>query len=149
MTAPAVIAAIAIGGEGAGEIAGGEGGDAVFQWLGAARGDADIRHRLIEGVEHLADLGEPVRVIAQNDCRIVDHGFAGIVGLFGMGIVAADLDEEDLASHAETAGEFAAQMNETGDHFHLAHQSGTKTRASVGSGDVGGEMGEPRSTGIR
>lgn len=88
MAAPAVVGAIAVAREGASEVGGGEGGDAVAE----ARG----LHEPVEILEGLAELGEELGV---GD------------GLVVVGIEATQLDIEDLAIDAEAG----ASADDAGD----------------------------------
>ena len=110
MGTPAVVAALAVRGEGAGKVAGGEGSDFVAE--------AQLLHGTLEGENGLAG-GLHEAVV---DARRVG-GIAGAVDgdLIRVGVVTTVLTEEDLAAHVE--GGRTVGLNEACGHFELESQT--------------------------
>src|SRR5579871_2350938 len=109
MAAPPMIAALPVAGEGAAEVAGGEGRD-VFR-------EAQLLHRTLECQHRLAQLGQKVRMRT-------DGGLTWSRSLVGVQIVTTYLAEKDLSPHAESAGGRAtvARLNQTRGHLQLWSQ---------------------------
>ena len=117
MTAPAVVAAIAVAREGPAEIARGEGGDVVRE--------PELLHRALEGVHALAEFRKEIGVGAGG--RIVRAGC-----LAGVCVVAANLAKEDLSLHAEAAVASAARagLDQSRDHLKLPGEAGAERIAA-------------------
>ena len=141
MAAPPVVAALAVARESAAEIAAREAGHALRK--------AELFHRALEGIHGLAQFRKEVGMRSQEDITGV---IGAVVGLAGMQIVTADLDEKDLAFHAKTAvgGRCAAGSDQTRHHLKLRTQRGGKSGAAgFGRGDLGGKRHRPITAGGR
>src|SRR6516164_9561455 len=88
MTAPTVIAALAIAGKGAPKITGGKGGDIVRE--------AQLFHRALKRQQALTQFGQQVRMRA--DSRI-----GRTRRLVCMQVIAAHPTEEDLSFHTKSS----------------------------------------------
>lgn len=145
VTAPAVIAAEAIARKCAGEITRGEGGDRAAEITAAASDGVDISQGKMQGMDRFAEFCEKIRMWAENDFGMVHRGRTGIVRLIGMGVVATDLDEENLTFHPESAGHLRSttQLDEPSYHLHLAHEARVERIASIRSGYGGRKAIEP------
>ena len=107
---PAVVTALAVCGECAGEVAGGEGSHFVAE--------AQLLHGTLKGENGLAGGLHEAVVDARRICR-----HAGVVDgdLIRVGVVTTVLAEEDLAAHVE--GGRTVGLNEACGHFELESQT--------------------------
>ena len=109
--APAVVGALAVAGEGAPEVAGGEADDFVDEVAAAICAACDLLDAGLECADGFAEFVEQIGVGAEKWVA----GVCGVADLGGVGVVAADGDEEDLPFDLEGV----ASGDEAGDHFEL------------------------------
>src|ERR1019366_10110958 len=132
MAAPAVVAALTVPRERPAKITAREGGDALREARITVE-HTDLVHGALEGIQALAELGEQVGM------RAIKNGAAGgLIGLFAVQVVGADLAEKDLALHAKAAadGGPVTGFNEAGDHLELRAKRGVEFGAAGRRGDL-------------